>query len=109
MAKFYGTIGYIDTEETEPGIWVAKETARPYYGDVIRNTAQFVTSGGANDNINVTNEISIVADPFAFKKFHNMRYIQYADSDVKWKITKVEPKHPRIIISVGGIYNGEQA
>lgn len=107
MAKYYGNIGYIVTEETEPGIWEAQEIVRPYYGEQVRNTSKFQTSGGINDNIDVSNEISIVADPYANQNFCNMRYIEFMGT--KWKITNVEVKYPRLILTIGGVYNGEQA
>ena len=104
MAKFYGVIGYADTVETDPGVWEEQITKRSYYGDLIRNTRRLESSGNLNDNINVSNEISIVADPFAIQNFHAMRYVEFQGA--KWKITSVEVRHPRLILSVGGVYNG---
>ena len=75
MSKFYGAIGYAVTEEIRPGVWGEKITVRDYYGDVIRNTRQYQSSDNLNDNLNVSNEISIVADPFAYANFHSMRFI----------------------------------
>lgn len=108
MAKFYGNIGYIETVETEPGVWEPVETVRPYYGDFIRNSSRFQTSGSVNDDINLNNEISIVADPYAYQKFCYIRYVEYMGA--KWKVTSVDAsKQPRLILTIGGIYNGEQA
>lgn len=104
MAKFYGMIGYAETVETEPGIWDELITERSYYGDLIRNTRKLQTSEGVNDDVNLSNEISIVADPFAYQNFHSMRYVEYMGA--KWKIINVEVQHPRLILSVGGVYNG---
>lgn len=104
MAKFYGMIGYAETVETEPGIWEEQITERSYYGDLIRNTRKLQTSEGVNDDVNLSNEISIVADPFAYQNFHSMRYVEYMGA--KWKIINVEVQHPRLILSVGGVYNG---
>lgn len=104
MAKFYGMIGYAETVETKPGIWEEQITERSYYGDLIRNTRKLQTSEGVNDDVNLSNEISIVADPFAYQNFHSMRYVEYMGA--KWKIINVEVQHPRLILSVGGVYNG---
>ena len=71
MSKFYGAIGYSVTEEIRPGVWGEKITVRDYYGDVIRNTRQYQSSDNLNDNLNVSNEFSIVADPFAYANFHS--------------------------------------
>lgn len=105
MAKFYGNIGYAEMVETKPGVHKEQITERAYYGDLIRNTRQLQSSGQLNDNINVANEISIVADPFANQNFHSMRYVEFMGA--KWKIAKVEVQHPRLILTIGGVYNGE--
>lgn len=104
MAKFYGKIGYIETVEVEPGIWEENIVERIYYGDLIRNTSRFQSSGGVNDDINISNDISIVADPYANENFRHMRYVEFMGAN--WKITNVEVKYPRLILTVGGVYNG---
>ncbi len=106
MAKFYGAIGYAVTEETKPGVWTEKITERMYYGDLTRNTRKLQSTDQLNDNINVANEISIVADPFANENFHSMKYVEFMGA--KWKIISVEVQYPRLILTVGGVYNGEQ-
>lgn len=107
MAKWYGKIGYAETVETEPGIWESIITERSYYGDAFRNTRLLQNSGGVNDNINVGNQISIVADPFAYQNFHAMRYAEFMGTN--WKITIVEEQHPRLILTLGGVWNGDTA
>lgn len=104
MNKFYGKIGYAITKETIPGVWVEQIVERSYYGDVIRNIRRLQSSENLNDNINVSNEISIVADAFANQNFHSMRYVEYMGT--KWKVSGIEVKYPRLILSIGGVYNG---
>ena len=104
MAKFYGKIGYAVTIETEPGVWVEQIIERSYYGDIIRNVRKLQTSDQVNDDINISNEISIVADPFAYQNFHSMRYAEYMGT--RWKVQSIEVSYPRLILSVGGVYNG---
>jgi hypothetical protein len=106
MAKFYGAIGYAETIETKPGVWGEQITERTYSGDFIRNTRKLQIADQINDNINVANEISIVADPFAYENFHAMRYIDFKGA--KWKITNVEVQYPRLILTMGGVYNAKQ-
>ena len=106
MAKFYGAIGYAVNEETKPGVWMEKITEHMYYGDLTRNTRKLQSTDQLNDNINVANEISIIADPFAYENFHSMKYVEFMGA--KWKITSVEVQYPRLILTVGGVYNGEQ-
>ena len=107
MAKFYGPVGYAETVETSPGVWTEQITIRNYSGELVRNTSRWSTSSDStNDDLNINNQISIVADPFAYQKFHNMKYIEYMG--VKWKITSVEVQRPRLILTIGGVYNGQQ-
>lgn len=103
MAKFCGVIGYAITRETEPGIYVEEIVENEYYGDVIRNTRRLRETAKVNDDINISNQISIVADPFANNNFHAMRYIMFMGA--KWKIIEVEVQYPRLILSIGGLYN----
>ena len=104
MAKFFGKIGYAETVETTPGVWEEKITEREYFGDLIRNTRSLQSGEQLNDNINISNEISIVADPFAYENFHSMRYVEFMNA--KWKISSIDVQYPRLILSVGGLYNG---
>lgn len=103
MAKFYGVIGYAETVEGSPDVWEERLTERPYYGDLIRNTRRFQSTEHLNDDLTVANEISIVADPFANENFHRMRYVTFMGA--KWKITNVEVQYPRLILTIGGVYN----
>ena len=104
MAKFYGNIGYAEQVEVRPGIWDEVIVERPYYGDLIRNTNVSQNPTGVNPNINISNNISIVADLYANKNAQYMRYVEFMGA--KWQITNIEPQYPRIILTVGGIYNG---
>ena len=105
MAKYYGIIGYAKRVETEPGIWTEEITEREYFGDLLRNTHKIQNSGGVNDNIDLSEDISIVADPYATENFRSMRYVEHMGT--KWKITLVKPQYPRLILTTGGIYNGK--
>lgn len=108
MAKWYGKIGFSEgTVETRPGFWKESIVERSYFGDLVRNSRRLQTVDQRNDNLNIANEISIVADPFANQNFHAMRYVEFMGA--KWKISNVEVQYPRLILSVGGVYNGEQA
>lgn len=100
MAKFYGNIGFLDTIETDPGVWEETYTVKPYYGDLVRNTSRWQTSDKVNDNVTINNSISIVADPYASENFQKMRYVEFLGA--KWKIESAEVQYPRIILSIGG-------
>ena len=103
MAKFYGKIGYANTVETKPGVYEEQIVERSYYGDLIRNTRRLQSADQVNADINISNEISIVADPYATNNFHTMRYAVFMGT--KWKISNVEVSYPRLILTLGGVYN----
>ena len=104
MAKFYGVIGYAVTEKTERGIYEENIVEYEYVGDVIRNTRRLREAAKINDDITISNQISIIADPYASNNFHSMRYVSFMGS--KWKVTEVEVQYPRLILTLGGLYNG---
>ena len=104
MAKFYGAVGYVESKETSLGVWKDQTTECLYYGELVRNAHRFQMSDQLNDNVNVANEISIIADNFANENFYSMRYVVFMG--IKWKITNVDVQYPRLILTIGGVYNG---
>lgn len=106
MSKFYGAVGYAETVETSPGVWEEQITERNYYGDVIRNTRRLQGADKVNDDINISNEISIVADPYANDHFYAIRYVVFQGA--KWKVSNVDVQYPRLILSLGGLYNVQE-
>lgn len=105
MGKFYGTVGFADTKETSPGVWEEQISERQYYGDVNRFNKRYEPQNQVNDNITINNEISIVGDPFAYEHFAYLRYVEWMG--VKWKVSSVEIQYPRLILNIGGVYNGD--
>jgi len=104
MGKFYGVIGYVaETTETSPGVWTEVITERNYTGDVLKIISNWREGENLNSNLNVNNRLSIVADPFAYENFHAMRYVQWMGA--KWQISSIEVQRPRLILSIGGVYN----
>lgn len=104
MARFHGEVGYGNPQETAPGVWTNVITEFPYTGDVIRNTRKLESGEGLNDDITVGNSISILADQFAIDNFHKIKYVRWMGED--WTVTNVEVRFPRLILSLGGVYNG---
>ena len=106
MAKWYGKIGYIKQVQTAPSVWRPQETVMEYFGDFMRNTSSSwtVNSDSTNDDLKFDDQISIVADPFAYQNFYSMKWIELYGT--KWKIVKVEVRYPRLILTIGGVYNG---
>lgn len=107
MAKFYGIIGFATTVEDPDnlGVWNEEIVEKYYCGNLIRNMRRLQTSSNTvNDSVTISNEISIVADPYAQENMYAMRYVVI--NGAKWKIETVEVEYPRLKLSVGGIYNG---
>ena len=108
MAKIHGIIGYsVDnlSLETSPGVWTEQIVEREFYGELMRRSYRFQTPGdNVNDDITIENQISIVADTFAKGHINCMRYICHLG--VKWKISNVDIQLPRLILTLGGVYNG---
>lgn len=106
MNKFSGKIGFAsELHEARPGVWTEDISERTYYGEVLLNSRKLQVSGNVNDDINISNRISVIGDPYAYENFYMMRYIEYAGA--RWKITEVDATHyPRLILTCGGLYNG---
>lgn len=104
MAKFYGKVGYVQTQMGARGVYSEVATEKYHRGDIIRNSKQTVTEGEVNASLSVSNEISIVADPYALENFHSIRYVEFMNS--KWTVTRVNVQYPRLLLTLGGIYNG---
>lgn len=106
MAKFHGFIGFVKSVESKPGVWSQQTYERgEYYGDFVKRTVINATSETLNDSINIANDISIVADAYIND---NLRYIRYVEfMGTKWKIKNFDIKYPRLILTMGGVYNGK--
>lgn len=105
MAKFYKPIGFSERKQVEPGVWEDVVTEHHYYGEVVRfNTNWRISSDSTNDDLNLDSQLSILANDFAYQNILSMKYIEFMG--VKWKITKVEPRRPRLILTIGGVFNG---
>ena len=107
MAKFCGKVGYGETRETAPGVFVNAITERTYYGDVLRNSRRLVKGENVNDDISVGNNISIVADPYAYEHFFAIQYVVWAGA--RWKVDDVEVKRPRLKLTLGGVWHGDES
>jgi len=103
MAKFCGMIGFVKSEETSTDVWTDVVTEKKYFGDVTRNFSRFTSTNQLNDNIDISNTISIIADPYINQNLYAIRYVVFMGT--KWKVTNVEVAYPRLILSIGGVYN----
>lgn len=103
MAKFYGSIGYGEMVNTAPGVWTEEITERQYFGDILKNASKWTNGENLNDDLVMDNRFSIVADPYLNEHFHSIRYVRWMGA--LWKVKSVEVLRPRLILTVGGVYN----
>lgn len=108
MAKYCGIIGFaLPSVEKSPGIYEEPIVKKVCTGDIKRNSRRLQSSSEkTNDDITVSNQISILADPYVWENFHSIRYVTFMGA--KWKVSEVEVQYPRLILTLGGLYNGEQ-
>lgn len=103
--RFFGAVGYAaEAVETAPDVYKESIVEYEYYGDILRNTRQLESGDKVNDDLSVNNSISIVADEYANEHFFAIRYVRWAG--VLWTVTDVEVQSPRLLLRLGGVYNG---
>jgi len=118
MARFFGEVGYgLNNIEDPPGsgVWVDIITEQTYQGDILRNSSSVEevsrgdpsASGKINEDIGISNSVSIVADQFAIDNSYKIRYVRWLG--IAWKVDSVEIKAPRLILNLGRKYNGPTA
>ncbi len=106
--KFYGPVGYeITPAEPVDGVCAPSVVERSYTGDVLKNYFKPRNGVSIIDDIDVDNRISILSDPFAMNHFHEIKYVKWMGA--AWKVSSVDVQYPRLILSIGGVYNGETA
>lgn len=107
MPRFYGKIGFGRQVETSPGVWLDEISERDYYGDILNTTRYREESDNVNDNVRLQQRLSIVADPFVNDNVYAIKYVRWAGS--VWTVTAVEISRPRLILTLGGVYDGPKA
>ena len=101
--RYFGKVGYVPTVEIRPGVWAEDQVVeRSYYGDVIRRSRKWQGSENLNDNLNISNQISILADPYAYEHFAEIKYVIW--NGIKWKVLTVDVDYPRLILHIGEVY-----
>lgn len=102
--KFYGSVGFVEVIQKRAGVMTQIPTERVYSGDVLKRSIRYQNADSVNDNIGVQQQISIVADPYARNHVGSMRYVKWMGT--AWKITDISIQYPRLILTLGGVYNG---
>lgn len=107
MNKYYGNIGFVEFVETSLDIWEEQIVDRAYYGDILKNSRRWSGGEGINDDLTISNRISIISDKYLRENLQNIRYIEW--NHVKWKVTSIEVNYPRVIFDVGKVFNENEA
>lgn len=111
MARFHGAVGFdfgYREKPDDPSVYANDGMMERYYfGDVLKHARKWEAGEGVNDNLNITNRISIVADDFTVKYCSAIRYVKWAGAC--WKVTSMDVDRPRIILTLGGVWNGDTA
>lgn len=109
MAKFVGAIGYGEEKETpaNSGVYILDIVEKKVVGDLIRNARKLEDGESVNPDMTLQNSVSILADPYAMNHFFAIRYIKWSGS--YWFVTNVQVDRPRLILRMGGVYNGPKA
>jgi hypothetical protein len=104
MARYHGKVGYAETVEESPGVYVENITERSYFGEVIRNSRRLIAGDLVNPTVSFSNSISIVADAYLREQFSAIRYVEWMG--ILWSVVDVEVQSPRLILSIGEVYRG---
>jgi hypothetical protein len=104
MARFFDKVGYGIPSKLVDGVWSDSITERAYYGDILEMMTGNEEADKVNDNLRLQQRVSIVADGFALENFSRIKYVSWMGS--LWTVISVRVERPRLILALGGIYNG---
>ena len=102
--KFYGPVGFVEKVEKRPGVYATEPVEHMYAGDVLRRSIHYQNGESVNDTITPSQQISILADPYARNHVGSMKYVKWMGTP--WKISEITVEYPRLILTLGGAYNG---
>jgi len=102
--KFYGEVGFVEVTEKRPGVKTLKPVEYKYAGDVLRRSLRYQSGNEVNDTIAPSQQISILVDPYARSHVGSIKYVKWMGT--AWKVTEASLQYPRLILTLGGAYNG---
>ena len=107
MARFHGKVGFVihhDNQET--GIAEEQVVEKTYFGKVQEHSRRWQSSDMVTDDLQLGNRIAITANDFAYKYASAICYCEWMGG--LWNVTGIQVKRPEIILTLGGVYNGER-
>lgn len=103
--KFVGKVGFYEgTIETKKNVYTPNIVERPYIGDILQQDRRFQSSEHQNDDPVMSSRISILSDLYLQQNWTSIRYVLW--NNAKWKVSSVNVEYPRIIMTLGGVWNG---
>ena len=107
MAKYCGNIIFSTSVETKPGVWTKQITKKKYIGELTRASRNVNGSDKLNDDISISNQISIIADPYINENLFAIKAVEFMGT--AWKVNNIDVQYPRLILSIGGVWNGSKS
>lgn len=107
MAKYSGKLGLVYPDaETAPGIWAPEKVEEvSVKGDTLNLSKSYSPSSQSiNDDLTLSKRVSIIASSDLIADTASMRYLTYLGQ--RWKIVEIDFQRPRLIFTLGGIWNG---
>lgn len=106
MARTRAIVGYRESVLLAPGSYGEKIVERPLRGTVEKLSQKMEMGEKVNNDLSINNTLSLVADAYAREHFAAIVYVAWMGS--LWTVSSVKVERPRLILQMGGIYNGER-
>lgn len=102
--KYSGKIGFATQVEANPGVWEDHIIERDYVGDVLQRTERLDLEGSVIPSYRTTTSFSVLSDGVLKERYSDVRYISWRG--VRWSVSSVIHKFPRMEMFVAEEYNG---
>lgn len=103
--KYVGNIGFLSSNtEVTGGIATQPIISKRYFGEIITTSSRLQTQDKINPDVTINNSIAILLDGYLNNNLSNIVYVEFLNK--KWSVSSIELRHPRVILSLGGLYNG---
>lgn len=104
MARYRGVVGYGKDEESATGVFKTVIHEHTVFGDIEQDTRRLTPGEGVNQNLTLGDVISIIAPAEVIANYSAIRYITMGG--VRWSVTSVVVRRPRLVVRTGEVYNG---
>lgn len=105
MAKYAGLVGYVSLVESPPGVWNQVSNPKRMRGDIIRQSSSNQNGDKVNSDITLNHRVSLIGDAYSLGNYSDIKWIEIDGK--KWEVNSIEIQRPRIIVTLGGVWNGD--